>query len=153
MSKLKSLLAHTWVLLATPIVFMTFVAMPRWSALLVDTTGVKISPWHIGGDVMRETEHAGYRTVLRRPVFDALIGQRSVGFVQVEWLPVKGGVLPARIEEDVDYDNDGLVEFAVDLDTAANQVRVAPRSPRVLGLDRIYKLEGERVIRVRIRRE
>ena len=153
MSKLKSLLAHAWVLLATPIVLMTFMGMNHWSAVLVSTTGVKISPWQVGGDVMREIEHPGYRTVLRRPVFDALIGQRSTGFVQVEWLPAQGGPLPARIEEDVVYDADGVVDFSVDLETATNQARVAARSPRVLGLGRTYKLEGERVIRVRLRRE
>ncbi len=153
MAKLKSLLAHGWVLLATPIVLLTFVGMDGWSALLVRTTGVKISPWHVGGEVIRETEHPGYRTVLRRPVFDALIGQRSVGFTQVEWLPERGSALPARIEESVDYDGDGAADFAVDLDTAANQARVTPLSPRVLGLERTYRLEGERVIRVRLRRE
>jgi hypothetical protein len=153
MNKLKSLLAHTWVLLATPIVLATFVGMDHWGALLVKTTEVKISPWHVGGDVIRETEHPGYKTVLRRPVFDALIGQRSVGFTQVEWLPTQGDLLPARIEESVDYDGDGVVDFTVDVDTAANQAIVTARSPRVLGLDRIYKLERERVVRVRLRRE
>jgi hypothetical protein len=153
MAKLKSLLAHAWVLLATPIVFSTFVGMDRWSALLVDTTGVRISPWHVGGEVMRETEHPGYKTVLRRPVFDALIGQRAIGFTQVEWLPAPGGALPARIEESVDYDGDGVADFTVELDTAVNQARVAPLSPRVLGLGHVYTLQGERVIRVRLRRE
>lgn len=153
MAKLKSLLAHTWVLLATPIVLATFVGMDSWGALLVRASGVRISPWFVGGEVMRETEHPDYRTVLRQPVFDALIGQRSVGFTQVEWLPAPGAALPARIEESVDYDGDGVVDFRVDLDTAANRARIEALSPRVLGLGRIYELENERVIRVRLRRE
>src|SRR5512143_203424 len=149
MSKLKSLLAYTWVLLATPIVLATFMGSSRWSALLVSTTGVKISPWHVGGDVMRETPHAGYRTVLRRPVFDALIGQRSIGFVQVEWLPAEGASLPGRVREDVDYDGDGAADFSVELDTALNRATVTAHSPRVLGLEHVYKTSPERVIRVR----
>jgi hypothetical protein len=153
MSKLKSLLAHTWVLLATPILLVTFVRMPFLAGLLADTSGVKISPWYVGGDVVRETEHPGYRTVLRRPVFDALIGQRSTGFVQIEWLPAEGAVLPARIEEAVDYDADGVADFTVDLDTAANQATVTAHSARVLGLTRVYRLEKERVIRIGLRRE
>jgi hypothetical protein len=47
----------------------------------------------------------------------------------------------------------GSVDFVVDLDAAANQAIITARSPRVLGLDRVYNLGGERVIRVALRRK
>ena len=153
MSKLKSLLAHTWALLAIPILMATFMGIPFFSRLLADSSGVKVSPWYVGGDVTREIDHGAYRTVLRRPVFDALIGQRAIGFVQIEWLPAQGAVLPAHIQEAIDYDGDGTADFDVELDVAANHAAIVPHSSRVLGLARIYNLKDERVIRVGLRRQ
>jgi len=153
MGKLKSIGAYTWAALATLVVLATFLGIGPFSRAIVAATGLKVSPWYLGGDVVRETTHAGYRTVLRRPVFDGLIGQRSKGFVQVEWFPAEGAALPASLREDVDYDGDGSTDFTVDLDTVANRALVTSASPRVLGLERVYKTSPERVIRVALRRK
>jgi hypothetical protein len=153
MVRLKSFLAHAWVLLATPIVLATFVGMPFFSSAFARGTGLKVSPWFVGGDVLRETPHDGYRVVLRKPVFEGLIGQRSTGFVQVEWLPAEGASLPPALHEPIDYDGDGTADFTVDLDTGSNQAAITAHSPRVLGIERVYSLTRERVIRVRLRRE
>ena len=153
MRMLKSLGAYTWAALATPVVLATFLGIPFFSRALVAATGVKVTPWYLGGDVVREIPHDGYRTVLRRPVFDGLIGQRSTGFVQVEWFPAEGASLPGVVSEDVDYDGDGSADFTVELDTVANRATVVAHSPRVLGLEHVYKTSPERVIRVRLRRQ
>jgi hypothetical protein len=151
--KIKSWLAHTWAALATPIVLATFIGIPFFSRILAEGTGIQVSPWFTGGEVMREIAHEGYRTVLRRPVFDGLIGQRSLGFIQVEWLPEEGAALPDVVEEGIDIDDDGKEELTVRLDTQANRATIDAHSPRVLGLERIYTLQRERVIRVKLRRE
>jgi hypothetical protein len=153
MSKLKSRLAYTWALLATPIVLATFLGIPFFAKGLVHATGVRISPWIVGGDVAREIEHPGYRAKLRRPVFDGLIGPRATGFVLVEWQPVAGATLPPRIQESVDYDGDGAADFTVDLDVAALRATLTAKSRRVLGIERVYDLKAERAVRVRLRRE
>jgi hypothetical protein len=153
MVKLKSLFAYAWVLLATPIVLATFMGYRSFSRTLAEATGVKVSPWFVGGDVVREIEHGGYRTVLRRPVFKGLVGQRSTGFVQVEWQPAEGLSLPELVKESVDYDGDGTDDFAVSLETAANRATLASHSARVLGVERVYDLGRERAIRVRLRRQ
>jgi hypothetical protein len=153
MGKLKSLGAYTWAVLATPIVLATFLGISFFSRALAVGTGVKISPWYLGGDVVREIDHGGYRTVLRRPVFEGLIGQRSTGFVQVEWFPAEGTSLPGLVREGIDYDSDGSADFTVELDTVANRATVAAHSPRVLGLEHVYKTSPERVVRVALRRQ
>jgi hypothetical protein len=153
MGKLKSLFAYAWVLLATPIVLATFMGHDSFSRTLARATGVKVSPWFVGGDVVREIEHGGYRTVLRRPVFDGLFGQRSTGFVQVEWQPAEGLSLPELVKESIDYDGDGTDDFTVSLETVAKRATVASDSPRVLGLERTYDLGRDRAIRVRLRRQ
>jgi hypothetical protein len=152
MSKLKSALALALAALATPVVLATFMGMGTWAKALAEGTGVVISPWYTGGEVARTVAHEGHRTLVRRPVFDGLIGPRAEGFVQVEWTPDEGKALPAALREEVDADGDGRADFVVDLDTVANRGNVAPLSPAVLGLERVYDLGAERAVRVRLRR-
>jgi hypothetical protein len=152
MLKVRSALALAWAALATPIVMATFIGIPRWSKALAEVTGVVISPWQTGGEVARTIPHDTYRALVRRQVFDGLIGPRAEGFVQVEWTPNPGKALPPVLQEDVDADGDGRADFAVLLDTAANRVTVRPLSARVLGLERVYDLGGERAVRARLRR-
>jgi len=153
MAKLKSLGAYAWAGLATPIVLATFVGIPFFSRALVAATGVRISPRYVGGDVAREILHQGYRTVLRRPVFDGLFGPRSTGFVQIEWFPADGSKLPDVVREAIDYDGDGSADFWVELDTRANRATLIAYSRRVLGVEHVYATSPERVIRVGLRRE
>jgi hypothetical protein len=152
MRRLKSGVAYAWAFLATPIVLATFVGIPVFSKGLIRATGVRISPWLVGGDVAREIEHTGYRTRLRRPVFEGLVGQRSTGRVLVEWLPAEGASLPTQIRESVDYDSDGTADFTVDLDVRAVRAALTAHSPRVLGLERVYDLKAQRAITVRLSR-
>ena len=152
MSRLRATLAVGWAALATPVVLATFVLLPPLASALVGATGIRISPWFTGGEVVRTIEHDGYRTEVHRPVFDGLVGEREQGFVQVEWTPAGPGRLPARVREAIDVDGDGSAEFAVDLDVAASRATVEPRSPGVLGLERVYDLGRARAVRVRLRR-
>jgi hypothetical protein len=150
MTRLRSVLAVSWAVLATPIVVGTFVGLSFLSHGLAAGTGIRISPWFTGGEVVRTIEHDGYRTLVRRPVFDGLLSERDRGFVQVEWAPLEGRSLPARLREEVD--GDGAADFVIHLDTGANQATVDPLSPRVLGLQRVYDLGVEKAVRVELRR-
>jgi hypothetical protein len=153
MTTLKSVLATGWAALATPLVLATFMGNGALSHWLARATGVVVSPWYTGGEVARQIEHTGYRTLVRRPIFDALVGQRPEGFVQVEWLPAQGASLPETLREAIDYDGDGVADFTIDLGTRSNTATLTPHTPRVLGLERVYRLEREKVVRVRLRRE
>ncbi len=153
MAMLRSILAHAWAVLATPIVLATFVGLSFFSYSLTLGLGLEVSPRLTGGAVASEIPHDGFRTVVRRPVFDGLFGQRATGFVQVEWLPVPGLSLPATLEDQIDYDGDGRADFGVEMDTAASRATIVPYSPRVTGIDHVYQFEQARVIRVALRRE
>jgi hypothetical protein len=152
MSRLKSALALALAALATPVVLATFMGIGSWSKALAEATGVVISPWYTGGEVARTVPHDGYRALVRRPVFDGLIGPRAEGFVQVEWSPGEGMALPAALREEVDAEGDGRIDFVVVLNTAANRATVQALSGTVLGLERVYDLGAERAVRVRLRR-
>jgi hypothetical protein len=153
MFKLKSALAYGWAFLATPVVLATFVSLGSLPGALIDATGMRVSPWMVGGDVAREIEHPGYKTTLRQPVFEGLLGPRSTGFVLVEWSPAKGQTLPPHVIESVDYDSDGAADFTIDLDVAAVRATLTAKSSRVLDIERVFDFKTERAARVRLLRQ
>lgn len=116
---------------------------------MVSATGLTISPWFTGGEVARTVDHDTYRTDIHRPVFDALIGERKQGFVQIGWTPLEA--LPARIDEEVDVDGDGQADFRVKWDTGSDQATLTPYASWVLRLEGTYRLEDALAVRVTLR--
>jgi len=151
LNALKSSLGFTWAALCIVIVLGTFIGMPFWSKGLADVTGIKVSPWYVGGEVSRTIDHEGYQTLLRRPVFEGLVGERAEGFVQIDWVPKEGRVLPAVIDEELDLNGDGSPDMALRLDTAGNSARIAGQTPWILGIEKVIVADQERILRVRLR--
>jgi hypothetical protein len=148
MSKLKSFFAYAVAGLAIPILLLAFMGMPFWMNLLVARTGLKVSPWYTGADVVRSVDHGQYRTLIHRPVFDALIGERSNGFVQVDWEPINS--VPEQITEEIDLDGDGSADFRVVLNSRSGRAFLTPYSSQVTGLEGTYKLKDSWAIRVQL---
>ncbi|MBN2430915.1 MAG: hypothetical protein JXQ27_05540 [Acidobacteria bacterium] len=148
--RIKAMLGYSWAALALPLVLATFIGMNGWARGLAAITGVKISPWFSGGDVVRTVEEPGYRVLIREPVFQALVGERDEGFVQIDWVPT-GETLPAQIRSDIDVWPDGSPEFTLHLDTVTNEVRLEQHSPLVLGAGRVLNLGQSRAVRVELR--
>jgi len=152
MTTLKSVLGYSVAVLSIPIMMaglFAFIAPELVGTSFLSATGLKTSANWTGGEVVRTVEHGSYSTEIHRPVFDALIGERREGFVQVAWRPPE--TLPARIDEPIDADGDGQADFRVELDTAARQATVTPLSPDVLELDGVYNLDTTLAIRVKLR--
>jgi hypothetical protein len=82
-------------------------------------------------------------------VFDALIGERKEGFIQVGWTPPDS--LPAYIDEEVDADGDGEADFRVEVNTANKASTLTPYAPWVLELEGTYRLEDSLAVRVFLR--
>ena len=153
MKRVRSWLAYTWVALATPLILATFVGRSFFARALAEGTGVTVSPWITGGELLTESTRDGYRIVIRQPVFDGLLGPRSTGFVQVEWLPDEGRDLPDTLEAFVDYDLDGGVDFVVAMNARENRATLVMAGGAVMGIDRVYNLPRDRVVRVALNRE
>ena len=122
---------------------------PSLSGPLIAATGLTTSPWYTGGEVARTVDHGAYQTQIHRPVFDALIGERKEGFVQVAWSPL--GALPARIDEEIDADGDGQVDFRVEVDTPNKESTLTSHASWVLDLEGTYRLKDTLAVRVRLR--
>lgn len=147
MKRIRSIIAYLWALLAFPIVLATFIGTSFWAEKLVTIAGLELSPWDTGGEIVQTIDQGGYQRLLHRPVFDGLIYERKKGFVQVDW-EATGGVLPAIINDEIDYDCDGNQDFRIRLDTGKNKADLIALSSYVIGLEGIYKLENGRAVRV-----
>jgi hypothetical protein len=150
MNRLKSILGHTWAILALPIMLATFMGLDYWAKSLAKITDVKISPWFSGGEIIRTLAHENYKTILHRPVFDGLFGERKEGFVQVNWVPL-GENLPPVINEEIDIDGDGTNDFHIQFNTLTNRTYLTDHSDRIIGIEAVYNLGKERAIRVQLR--
>lgn len=138
MGKFKAFLGYFWAALMVPLVMITLMGMNPIAEAIVDITGVQISPWFTGGEVARTIPHNGYETRIHRPVFDALIGQRSEGFVQVVW--AKAEALPETLTEVIDYDNDGQADFEVTLHPRTKTAEWKPLAGNALALEGVYTI-------------
>ena len=148
MEKLRAIFGYTLAVLTFPIV--VFMIMGAFGGplgeLFIEVTGLETSANWTGGEVVQTIDHDTYRTQVHRMVFDALIGERREGFIQVGWTPPDG--LPARIDEEIDADRDGQADFRIQVETASKEATLTPYASWVLELEGTFRIEDELMVRV-----
>lgn len=149
MQRLKAFLGYTLAVLATPLVLIAFVASGPLPAVLVEATGLTLSPWVDGGAVRQTVDRGAYQVLLHRPVFDGLVGERKQGFMQIDWTPLSA--LPERVAEEVDLDEDGEMDFRLEVDVQASRATLTPYNAKAISVEGVYKLENARAVRVILR--
>ena len=150
MNRLRSVMGYTWAGLAVLIILVTFIGNGYLSRRLAAATGVTVSPWITGGEVAKTSDYGTYRTVVHRPVFDGLVGERSEGFVQVDWEP--GNEPPPVVEERVDLGRERRIDFLLRLDTRAGTATVEDLAGTVIGIDHVYRVGKGWAVRISLRR-
>ena len=150
MSRLKAITGYVLAFLSLIGFMVVILGLGNWMTLLVTSTGLTVSPWYTGGQVARTVEHGGYRTEIHRPVFDALIGERSEGFVQVAWRP--DTAMPARVDEEVDYNGDGRADFRLQVGTSPREASLTPLADGVVSVQGPYHITGAWAVRVQLRK-
>ncbi len=151
MSRIRTYLAYGWAFLAAPLVLATFMGMNFFAGKLVAVTSLHVHPLYTGGEVAQTIDHGPYRTLIHHPVFDGLVGQREYGILQIQWQP-KDTNLPARIDEQIDFDADGSNDFGIRLDTVTCEASIEPLDRRVLAVDEVVAVPDGRIVRVGLRR-
>lgn len=146
--RITAVIGYTVAIITIPLTMATFMGMNFFSHQLVEITGLKVSPWSTGGEVVKTIEHGQYRTLLHRPVFDGLFTKKSEGFIQIDWEP--GSSLPATIVEDVDYNGDGIIDFQVAYNTQTNTAQLTADNSAVISLQGSYILKERRAVRVNL---
>ena len=152
MSRIRAYLAYAWAFTAGPIVLAAFFGLPFFASKLVAVTGLHVHPLLTGGEVAQTIDHQRHQTLVHRPVFDGLIGQRSTGLVQIRWRP-KDANLPEIIDEQIDFDRDGKADFRVQLNTGTDATTLEPLDRRVLSVEEIIRVENTRILRVNLRKK
>ena len=151
MSRIKTVPAYAWAFMAVPIVLVTFMGMEPLTPQFVMLTGLHVHPIYAGGEVTQVVNHGGYQTFIHRPVFDGLVRDRDAGFVQIEWQPQDAN-LPELLDEQIDFDQDGKVDFRVQLNTKTDAVTLEPLDDRVTSADPAIKAQNARILRVNLRK-
>ncbi len=146
MRQIQSALGYTMAIGSIVVAFTTLVGIPYFSQVLVDETGITVSPWMNGGDVARTIDHGDYETAIHETVFQGLFSERRKGFVQIDWVKKIG--LPAEITEDIDFDGDQTVDFSVRCDPENDQATVTPYNPCVHTEPETFVRENGFTIRV-----
>jgi hypothetical protein len=151
MEKLKAFFGYTVAVLTFPIIIvMLFGAFGGpLGELLIEVTGLETSANWTGGEVVQTIDHGTYQTQVHRMVFDALIGERKEGFIQVGWTPPDS--LPAHIDEGIDANGDGQADFRVEVDTVNKLSTLTPYASWVLELEGTFRLEDSLAVRVYLR--
>jgi len=137
--------------MAVPIVLVTFMGMNFWAEKLVAFTGLEVSPWFTGGQVLYTVQHDQHLTLVHRPVFDGLIRERRDGFVQIKWQPNEV-LLPMLIDEEIDFDTDGRNDFRIKLNTETNEAELQAFNDEIVSLDEVLVLGNERIVRIALKR-
>jgi len=120
----------------------------------VGALNLKIAPWFSEGEVAFVVDRSDHQIKVYRPVYPALIGEGSKGFVQLVWHP--RSALPPQVREMVDLNGDGTVDCEIFFsnppgEKAAPMLTVIPKSPWVLSVHNspTTSLEGVLIERVK----
>ena len=148
MEKLRPFFGYAMAVLTFPIVVVMIMGAfgGPLGEVFIEVTGLETSANWTGGEVVQTIDHTMHQTQVHRMVFDALIGEREEGFIQVGWTPPDD--LPARIDEEIDADGDGKADFRIQVDTAKKESTLTPYAPWVLELEGTFLIEDELMVRV-----
>ena len=148
MKRLKTILSYTAAALAIFVVLATFLGNGYFSHKLVSATGIRVSPWFTGGEIISAIEHDTYMTLIHRPVFDGLVSERKEGFIQINW--ESRTALPAVIQEAVDFNGDDKADFLVTLNTVTGETSLTAYNPAVVSVKKTYKLDKGWAVRIQL---
>lgn len=131
MEKVKIIAGITWALAGLIIIIVLFPFLNSFSSSAARLPFMKINPNYSGGEAAREVVSEGCTIVIRKPVFDWLIGERKNGFVQVDWR----GKIAEKINDSIDYDLNGITDFLVQVDRNSSKTQLVPFNPMVIKIE------------------
>jgi hypothetical protein len=150
MAKVRPVLGYIAAALTGPLVIAVFMLMASGALDRVGAaSGLTIAPGIVVGEVVRTIDHGAYQAQVHRMVFDALIGERREGFIQVDWMPREA--LPALIDDEIDADGDSQADFRLQVNTEQRESTLTPYAPWVLELEGTYALRDALAVRVHLR--
>lgn len=151
MKKLIPIFAYTWAFFCVLLIPITFVGNYQFASLLAKMPFMKVNPVFTGGEIDRTIEKDSLKIIINKPVFEALIGKSSKGFVQIKFSG--NNQLPNIIKQEIDFNNDGSSDFILNINTISNITKLEPLSKNIKGLIISSKVKKDWIVRVRIANE
>ena len=127
MKKLKIFLGITWAFLCLIMILVLFPGLNSFSGSVSKLPFMKLNPRYSGGEVAREIVTASCTLDIRKPVFNGFLSERIKGFVQIDWR----GPLPEKINDTIDYNNDGVKDFELIVNTKESKSVIYPFNSKV----------------------
>jgi hypothetical protein len=148
MKTIIALTAYTWAIISMLLIPVTFMGNNFFAVQLARMSFMKINPVYSGGEAGITYQKDSLRITVNKPVFAALFGSSSKGFVQVKFSGDKN--IPTQIAQDIDYDGDKNPDFNININTVSGETKFISYSKNVSELSVSSKVKDYWVIRVRI---
>jgi hypothetical protein len=120
----------------------------------VKSLDLKISPTFSGGEVAFVLDRGSHQIKVYHPVYPALFGEGSKGFVQLVWQP--RSALPSQVEDSIDLNCDGTVDCEIFFsnppgEAVVPRLTVKPKSPWIFPVDNSPTISFEGVLVERVK--
>jgi hypothetical protein len=148
MKKLVIIPAYIWAFICMLILPVTFIGNDYFAQKMSLLPFMKVNPIYTGGDIYRSYKQDSITITINKPVFEALIGSSSKGFVQVKFSGVKK--LPAFIRSTIDYNNDNKPDFNLDINTLTGNTKMEALSKQVSELEVSSRVNDYWIVRVKV---
>jgi hypothetical protein len=131
MKRIKIIAGITWAFLCLILIVIFFPGFNTFSSSVAKLPFMKINPNYSGGEIAQRYVMESCTLVIRKPVFDGLIGERQNGFVQIDWK----GDIPENIQDTIDYNMDSIPDFLIRINTKEPDTRLEPLTGNVTGVN------------------
>jgi hypothetical protein len=122
MKKVKIIAGISWAFLGLILIIILFPGLNSFSVSVSKLPFMKINPRYTGGEVVSHVITEGCTLDIRKPVFNGLFKERESGFIQLDWR----GDIPLKINDSIDYNNDGNIDFCVLVDREKSETSITP---------------------------
>jgi hypothetical protein len=130
MKKVKIIAGICWAFLCLILILILFPGLNSFSGSVSRMSFMKINPRYSGGEVSGQIVAGSCTLDVRKPVFNGLLGERTSGFVQMDWR----GNVPEFIRDTIDYNNDGKKDFSILVNRKESKTYLESYNPKVKGV-------------------
>jgi hypothetical protein len=151
MKKLLAVPAYIWAIACLLLIPVTFIGNNSFANQLAKLPFIKINPLYSGGELTDSITGQDMNIYIYKPVFEALIGESREGFVQIRFSPA--GKLPDMITKSIDFDNDGITDFGVNINTGNGETNLNPSNPFITKIIISSKVKEDWIVRVGLKNQ
>jgi len=145
---MKYRIGFIWATICVLIIPATFMGNIFFAKQLVKLPFMKVNPVFTGGDIYQSFDDNGLTITLYKPVFEALIGKSSSGFVQVRFSAKDK--LPLTIDRKIDYNNDGMDDFRLIINTQSGTTGIESLNNHVKDIRVSSRVKTDWIVRVNL---